>query len=138
MLLKTLGTSKPRTVKNSVDIKGKGADQELRRTFGNHRSRLVVTAIVAMVAIVALTATAVVTHRGDLAAANEPQAKGSPASLRIDLIHCSKGEPEKLPPDALAGAPEAALDQVPSIFGHVAAYVDREARTPEGAYASSA
>jgi hypothetical protein len=43
-----------------------------------------------------------------------------PASLGIDLIYCPKAEPQKLPPDALAGAAtEAGLDQVLSIFGEV-------------------
>jgi len=43
---------------------------------------------------------------------------------------CPKAEPEKLPPDALAGATEAALDQVPSVFGDVEAN--------EGVYAVTA
>jgi hypothetical protein len=41
------------------------------------------------------------------------------ATPGIDLRGYPKAEPEELPPDALAGATEAALDQVPSIFGDV-------------------
>jgi hypothetical protein len=52
------------------------------------------------------------------------------ATLGIDLRSCPKAEPEKLPPDALAGATEAALDQIPSVFG--------DAKTTEGAYAVAA
>jgi hypothetical protein len=52
------------------------------------------------------------------------------ATLGIDLRSCPKAEPEELPPDALAGATEAALDQVPSVFGDV--------KTTEGAYAVAA
>ncbi len=116
----------------------------MRGALGDHRWRLVLISAVAMMALVALAAAAVVTQRGDPGtSANEPQteeppAKEPPASLGIDLVHCPKAEPEKLPPDALAGATEAALDQVPSVFGHVIAYIDGEARTSEGAYASSA
>jgi hypothetical protein len=51
-------------------------------------------------------------------------------SLGIDLRSCPKAKPEELPPDALAGATEAALDQVPSIFGDV--------KATEGAYAVAA
>lgn len=111
----------------------------MRGALGDHRWRLVLISAVAMMALVALAAAAVVTQRGDPgASANEPQTEEPPASLGIDLVHCPKAEPEKLPPDALAGATEAALDQVPSVFGHVIAYIDGEARTSEGAYASSA
>jgi hypothetical protein len=55
--------------------------------------------------------------------ANEPRAEGPRASFGIDPTegNCPKAEPEKLPPDALAGATEAALDQVPSVFGDVEA-----------------
>jgi hypothetical protein len=82
--------------------------------------------------LVALAAVAVATQRGDLASANEPQAKEPPTSLGIDPMKgtCPKVEPEKLPPDALAGATEAALDQVPSVFGDVEAN--------KGAYAVTA
>jgi hypothetical protein len=52
------------------------------------------------------------------------------ATLGIDLRSCPKAEPEELPPDALAGATEAALDQVSSVFGDV--------ETTEGAYAVAA
>jgi len=48
----------------------------------------------------------------------------------IDPRSCPKAEPEGLPPDALAGATVAALDQVPSVFGDV--------ETTEGAYAVAA
>jgi hypothetical protein len=51
-------------------------------------------------------------------------------TLGIDLRNCPKAEPEELPPDALAGATEAALDQVPSVFGEV--------KATEGAYALAA
>jgi hypothetical protein len=63
---------------------------------------------VVMAAFVALIAAAVVVQRGDRASANEPQAK---EPLGIDPMKgtCPKNEPEKLPPDALAGATEAAL-----------------------------
>jgi hypothetical protein len=91
-----------------------------------------------MMIIIALAAAAVVNQRGDRASANEPQAKEPPPSLGIDLIHCPKAEPEELPPYALAGATEAALDQLPSVKGYVLAYVDGEAQTARGTYASSA
>jgi hypothetical protein len=51
-------------------------------------------------------------------------------TLGIDLGSCPKAEPEDLPPNALAGATEAALDQVPSVFGDV--------KATEGAYAVAA
>jgi hypothetical protein len=51
-------------------------------------------------------------------------------TLGIDLRSCPKAEPEELPPDALAGATEAALDHTPSVFGDV--------KTIEGAYAVAA
>lgn len=85
-----------------------------------------------MMALVALAAAAVVTQRDDPGAST----KEPPASLGIDLVHCPKAEPEKLPPDALAGATKAALDHVSS--GEVVAHIDGEALTTEGAYASSA
>jgi hypothetical protein len=53
-----------------------------------------------------------------------------PTTLGIDLRSCPKAEPEELPPNALAGATEAALDQVPSVFGDV--------KATEGAYAVAA
>src|ERR671917_1913672 len=53
-----------------------------------------------------------------------------PTTLEIDLGSCPKAEPEELPPNALAGATEAALDQVPSVFGDV--------KATEGAYAIAA
>ena len=103
----------------------------MRGALGDHRWRLVLIAAVAMMALVALAAAAVMTQRGDPgASAEEPQTKEPPASLGIDLVHCPKADPEKLPPYALADATEAALDQVPSVFGDVEAN--------EGAYASSA
>ena len=101
--------------------------------LGNHRPRLGLISAVVMMALVALAAVAVVTQRGDPgASANEPQAKEPPPSLGIDPTKgtCPKAEPGKLPPDALAGATEAALEQVTSVFGDVEAN--------EGAYASSA
>ena len=83
----------------------------LVRAFRNRRSRLVLIVAVALVVIIALVASAVVTQRGDRASANEPQAKGSPASLGIDPMKgtCPKAEPGKLPPNALAGATNASL-----------------------------
>jgi hypothetical protein len=112
----------------------------LGRASGNRRLGLVLIAAVVIVAVAALAVAAVVIQRGDRVSANEPQAKGSLASLGIDPMKgtCPKAEPEELPPDALAGATEAALDQVSSVFGRVVAYVDGEARTSEGAYAFSA
>jgi hypothetical protein len=53
-----------------------------------------------------------------------------PTTLGIDLGSCPKAEPEELPPNALAGATEAALDRVPSVFGEV--------KATEGAYAVAA
>ena len=103
----------------------------LGRVLGNHRSRLGLISAVTMMALIALVAAVVLTQRGDPgASANEPQANEPPASLGIDLVHCPKAEPEKLPPDALADATEAALEQIPSVFGDVEAN--------EGAYAVSA
>lgn len=88
----------------------------LGRAFGDHRSRLVLITAVAMAVLVALAAAVVVTQRGDRASANEPRAEEPraeepPASLGIDPMKgtCPKVEPEKLPPDALAGATETAL-----------------------------
>lgn len=112
----------------------------LGRAFRNRRSRLVLIVAAVTAVLVALAAAAVTTERGDLASANEPQAKEPPTSLGIDPMKgtCPKAEPEKLPPDALAGATEAALDQVPSVFGHVIAHADGKTLSSEGAYASSA
>jgi hypothetical protein len=112
----------------------------LGRASRNRRSRLVLIVAAVAAVLVALAAAAVATQRGDLAPANEPHAKEPPTSLGIDPMKgtCPKVEPERLPPDALVGATEAALDQTPSVFGHVAAYVDGKALTSEGAYASSA
>jgi hypothetical protein len=59
-----------------------------------------------------------------------PQRSATSTTLGIDLRSCPKAEPEKLPPDALAGATEAALNQVPTVFGDV--------KTTEGAYAVAA
>jgi hypothetical protein len=86
----------------------------LGRALRNRRSRLVLIVAAVAAVLVALAAVAVATQRGDLASANEPQAKEPPTSLGIDPMKgtCPKVEPEKLPPDALAGATEAALDQV--------------------------
>jgi hypothetical protein len=82
----------------------------LGRAFRNRRSRLVLIVAVAIVALLALAAAVI--QRGDLASANEPQAKEPPTSLRIDPMKgtCPKAEPEELPPGALAGATEAALE----------------------------
>ena len=62
--------------------------------------------------------------------AEKPPAKEPPPSLGIDLRGCPKAEPEKLPPDALADATKAALDQVPLVFG--------DDETTKGAYAVAA
>jgi hypothetical protein len=59
-----------------------------------------------------------------------PQRTTASATVGIDLRSCPKAEPDELPPDALAGATEAALDQIPSVFGDV--------KTTEGAYAVAA
>jgi hypothetical protein len=104
----------------------------LRRTLGDRPRVVLISAVMVIFALVALV---VVTQRGDRASAGEPQA-GELPSFGIDLIHCPKAEPEKLPPDALAGATEAALDHVPSKA--VVAYIDGEAATTEGAYVRSA
>lgn len=108
--------------------------------FRDRRSRLVLIVAAVRAVLVALAAAAVATQRGDLASANEPQAKEPPTSLGINPMKetCPKAEPEKLSPDALAGAMESALDQVPSVFGHVIAHADGDTLTSEGAYASSA
>jgi len=102
----------------------------LGRAIRNRRSRHVL--IVAAVTVVLAALAAAATQRGDLASANEPHVKVPPTSLGIDPMKgtCPEVEPERLPPDALAGATEAALDQVPSVFGHVEAN--------EGAYAVTA
>jgi hypothetical protein len=108
--------------------------------FRDLRSRLVLIVAAVTAVLVALAAAAVATQRGDLASANEPQAKEPPTSLGIDPMKgtCPKAEPENLPPDALAGATASALDQVSSVFGHVTAHADGETLTSGGAYASSA
>jgi hypothetical protein len=111
----------------------------LRRAFQRHRWRLISVAAIAVVALIAVVAVAMATQWGiQRSAAEKPPAKEPPPSLGIDLIHCPEAEPEDLPPYALADATEAALDQVPSVFGHVIAYVGRETQTSEGAYAFSA
>ena len=61
---------------------------------------------------------------------SEPTHQTTLTTLGIDLGSCPKAEPEDLPPNALAGATEAALDQVPSVFGDV--------KATEGAYAVAA
>jgi hypothetical protein len=83
---------------------------------------------VAIAALVVLAAVAVVIQRGDLASANEPQAKEPRASLGIDPAKgtCPKAEPETLPPNALVGAINAAL-----------AYFE-DVEEAEGQYAMSA
>jgi len=72
-------------------------------------------------------------YQGETTARIEPTAPtttSSSSTLGIDLRSCPKAEPEELPPDALAGATEAALEQVLSVFGDV--------KTTEGAYALAA
>jgi hypothetical protein len=108
------------------------------RAFRNGRSRLALIVAIVTAALVALAAAAVATQSGNRAPANEPQAKEPPRSLGVDLVHCPKAEPEKLPPDALADATEAVLDQVPSVLGHVIAHAGGKTLTSDGAYASSA
>ncbi len=104
----------------------------LGRASRNRRSGLVLIVAAVTAVLVALADAAVATQRGDLASANEPKAKEPPTSLGIDPMKgtCPKAEPEKLPPDALADATEAALDQVSPVFGDVEAN--------EGVYAVSA
>src|SRR5918999_5490509 len=124
MLLVSLRATKLGTVENC------GADQVLVRAFRNRRSRLVLIVAVALVVIIALVAAAVVTQRGDRASANEPQAKGSPASLGIDPMKgtCPKAEPGKLPPNALAGATNASLayfEGVEEAEGQYAVFANR-------------
>jgi hypothetical protein len=106
MFLLSLGTAKLGTAKTEKV----GGDLVVGRVFGNHRSRLVLIAAVVVV-LVALAAVAVVDQRGDRASADEPQTQEPPASLGIDPRKgtCPKVAPEELPPDALAGATEAAL-----------------------------
>ncbi len=70
-------------------------------------------------------------YQGETSARIEPTAPTTTSStLGIDLRRCPKAQPEELPPDALAGATETALDQVPSVFGDV--------KATEGAYALAA
>jgi hypothetical protein len=110
------------------------------RVFRDRRSGLVLIVAAFTAVLVALAAAAVATQRSDLASANEAQSREPPTSLGIDPMKgtCPKAEPEKLPPDALAGATESALDQVPSVFGHVIAHADAKTLPSEGVYASSA
>jgi hypothetical protein len=68
--------------------------------------------------------------RGESPESEPTQRTTTAMTLGIDLRSCPKAEPEELPPDALAGATEAALDQLPSVFGDV--------KTTEGAYALAA
>jgi hypothetical protein len=71
-------------------------------------------------------------YQGETTTCIEPtdRTTTSSSTLGIDLRMCPKAEPQKLPPDALAGATEAALDQIPSVFGDV--------KITEGAYALAA
>jgi hypothetical protein len=92
----------------------------------HRRSRLVPIVAAVTAVLVALAAAAVATQRGDLASANEPQAKEWPTRPGIDFMHCPKIEPEQLPPNALAGATNAAL-----------AYFE-DVEDAEGQYAESA
>ena len=103
----------------------------MRGTFRNP-GRLAPILAVAVVGVVALVAVAVMTQRDDRVSADEPRTEGPMASPGIHPKKgtCPKAEPEKLPPDALAGATRAALEQVPSVFGEVEA--------TEGAYAVAA
>ena len=105
----------------------------LGRAFQRHRWRLISVAAIAVVALFAVVAFAMATQWGtQRTSAEKPPAKEPPPSLGIDPTKgtCPKAEPGKLPPDALAGATEAALEQVTSVFGDVEAN--------EGAHASSA
>jgi hypothetical protein len=98
----------------------------LGRGFGDHRSRLVLIAVFAVAVLVTLAAAVVVTQRGELASANEPLAKEPLAKeplakeplakeplgkVGLDPARstCPTSEPDKLPPNALAGATNAAL-----------------------------
>jgi hypothetical protein len=103
------------------------------RALGNRRSRLILIAAAAVAVLIALTAVVLAAQRDGAkqrATPEEPPTERPPSSLGIDLRRCPKTQPEKLPPDALAGATEAALEQVPSVFGDVEA--------TEGAYAVAA
>ena len=75
----------------------------------DYRSRLVLIAAFAVAVLVTLGA--VVTQRGDRASANEPPAKEPRARVGLDPVKstCPTAEPDELPPDALAGATDAAL-----------------------------
>lgn len=101
MLLSSLKTARVGTDKGK---RHNGVGQVLGRDFRNHRWKLVLISALAVAVLVALTVTAVVTQRGDRASAKEPTAR-----LGIGLTHCPKAEPEELPPNALAGATNAAL-----------------------------
>ncbi len=65
----------------------------------------------ALAVLVALAAAVVVTQRGEQASANETLAKEPRARVGLDPVKstCPTAEPDKLPPDALAGATDAAL-----------------------------
>ena len=81
-----------------------------------------------MAVLVALVFAGVVAQRDDRASAKEPQSKESLAGLGIELIHCPKAEPEELPPNALAGATNAALayfEDVEEAEGQYAVSEDR-------------
>lgn len=113
----------------------------LRRAFRYHRTKLVSITTLALATIVLSVATAVAFRGGDQGpigqGSNEPAGK-PPASLGIDLVHCPNAEPEQLPPDALADAANAALDQAPLIFGYVGAYENGKAQTIKGVYGEAA
>lgn len=81
----------------------------LGRASGDHRARLVLIAAFAVAVLVTLAT--VVTQRGDRASANEPPAKEPRARVGLDLVKstCPTAEPDNLPPNALAGATDAAL-----------------------------
>src|SRR3712207_1732648 len=90
-------------------------ERMLGRAIRNRGSRVIAIVAVVTAALVALAAAATTNQQSDRASANEPQAIEPPTSFGIDPMKgtCPKAEPEKLPPDALAGATVAALDQVP-------------------------
>ena len=102
----------------------------LGRVFGDYRSRLVLIVAFAVAVLVVLAAAAVVTQRGDRASANEPEAKELRARVGIDPVKstCPTAEPDELPPNALAGATNAALayfERIEDVEGQYAVSANR-------------
>jgi hypothetical protein len=93
--------------------------------------RLWIIAVIAFVGVIFFLSGCGQQRPGGESPESEPTHRTTPPpTLGIDLRTCPKAEPQELPPDALAGATEVALDQLPSVFG--------DAKTTEGAYALAA